>query len=93
MIREEGSKAFVQGAMTLETAANLAGLGKAAIGRCVNVFDLTDVTEADSSGLAVVFDWVRVSSAQGKRIVLVNPPQNLLSLAAVYGVGDLLPLG
>lgn len=93
MIREEGSKAFVEGAMTLGTASALVGLGKDAIGRAVDVFDLSEVTEADSSALAVVFDWVRVAGAQGKKLVLVNIPQNLLSLAAVYGVGDLLPQG
>lgn len=93
MIREEGSKAFVEGAMTLATASALVGLGKEAIGRAVDVFDLSEVTEADSSALAVVFDWVRVAGAQGKKLVLVNIPQNLLSLAAVYGVGDLLPQG
>ena len=45
----------------------------------------------DSSGLAVVFGWTRAAMAAGKSIRLLNLPQNLVSLAAVYGVADLLP--
>jgi phospholipid transport system transporter-binding protein len=45
----------------------------------------------DSSCLAVVFGWMRAAKAGGKSLRLLNPPQNLLSLAAVYGVADLLP--
>jgi phospholipid transport system transporter-binding protein len=45
----------------------------------------------DSSCLAVVFGWMRAATAAGKSLRLLNPPQNLLNLAAVYGVADLLP--
>jgi ABC-type transporter Mla MlaB component len=34
---------------------------------------------------------MRAAKAGGKSLRLLNPPQNLLSLAAVYGVADLLP--
>jgi len=54
-------------------------------------FDLAGVTNIDSSALAVVFGWMRAAQARGKLVSLVNPPQNLLSLATVYGVTDLLP--
>jgi phospholipid transport system transporter-binding protein len=39
----------------------------------------------------VVFGWMRAAKAAGKSLRLVNPPPNLLSLAAVYDVADLLP--
>jgi phospholipid transport system transporter-binding protein len=49
------------------------------------------VTELDSSCHAVVFGWMRAANAAGLPLRLVNPPQNLLSLAAVYDVAELLP--
>jgi len=50
------------------------------------------VKEVDSSGLTVVFGWVRAAKTQGKTARISNPPQNLLSLAELYGVTELLPL-
>lgn len=77
--------------MTQSNAAALLAKGEAAIAANTAVFDLAAVTEMDSSGLAVVFGWTRAAKAAGKALRLLNLPQNLLSLAAVYGVADLLP--
>ena len=77
--------------MTMSGAAALLAEGAAAIASNASVFDLAAVTEMDSSCLAVVFGWMRAAKAGGKSLRLLNPPQNLLSLAAVYGVADLLP--
>ena len=54
-------------------------------------FDLAAVTDMDSSCLAVIFGWMRAARDAGKVVRLLNPPRNLLSLAEVYGVSDLLP--
>lgn len=91
MIRLSGNVASVEGAMTLETAAALLKEGEAAIAKSVLNFDLGAVTAMDSSGLAVVFGWMRAAGAAGKLLSLSNPPENLVSLADVYGVRDLLP--
>lgn len=77
--------------MTLAVATALLAEGEAAIAANASSFDLTSVTEMDSSCLAVVFGWTRAAITAGKPIHLLNLPQNLLSLAAVYGVADLLP--
>ena len=92
MIREEGERVAVEAAMTLSAATSLLEAGSAAISRSARVFDLSDVAEVDSSGLAVVFGWVREARRLNASIRVVNPPKELLSLAEVYGVGDLLPL-
>jgi ABC-type transporter Mla MlaB component len=42
--------------------------------------------------LTVIFGWVRAAQRLGKPISISNPPQNLLSLARLYGVTELLPL-
>lgn len=92
MIKEAGDQALVDGAMNLNSAAELLSAGNAAIGRAVRVFDMAAVTEVDSSGLAVVFAWMRTAKRSGLSIRLANPPQGLLSMADVYGVSGMLPL-
>ena len=77
--------------MTMPDAKQLLAEGEAAIASSATSFDLAAVTEMDSSCLAVVFGWMRAAKAAGKSLRLLNPPQNLLSLAEVYGVADLLP--
>ncbi|MDP1526648.1 MAG: STAS domain-containing protein [Rhodocyclaceae bacterium] len=82
----------VVGDMTLETAASLFSKGIQISTEPTLVFDLTAVDEVDSSGLAVLFGWMRAAEAQGKTLRIDNPPANLVSLAQVYDVSDLLPL-
>lgn len=95
MIKEDGDLVIVEGAMNLSTAKELLEAGnqslqKGAAGQ--RKFDLAAVGEVDSSGLAVVFGWLRTAKARNQSLRLVNPPQGLLSMADVYGVSDLLPL-
>jgi phospholipid transport system transporter-binding protein len=92
MIDTDGDRLAVRAPMTLAAATGLLKAGVAAMAAADPVFDLSAVTEVDSSGLAVVFAWLRAAQAQGKTIRIANPPQNLLSLAEVYGVAELLPL-
>ncbi len=91
MIRVAGGHVEVSGPMTMAGAAVLLAEGEAAIAADASVFDLAAVTDLDSSSLAVVFGWMRAARDGGKVVKLLNPPQNLLSLAEVYGVSDLLP--
>ena len=91
MIRIAGDSVEVSGPMTMSGAAVLLAEGEAAIAANASTFDLAAVTDMDSSCLAVVFGWMRAATAAGRSLRLMNPPQNLLSLAAVYDVADLLP--
>lgn len=92
MMQEAGERIAVSGALTLANARALLGDGCARLTRAENVFDLAAVREVDSSGLTVVFGWVRAARQAGKAVRIVNPPANLLSLADLYGVTELLPL-
>lgn len=92
MMRAAGDRVEVSGPLTLGRARELLEAGSALIKEPETVFDLSQVAEVDSSGLTVVFGWVRAAKSQGKQVRISNPPQNLLSLAALYGVTELLPL-
>lgn len=91
-IRRDGDRLVVSGVMTVETASALLAEGVASLASGETLFDLAAVAEVDSSGLAVVFGWLRAARVQGKSLRIVNAPRNLLSLAEVYGVADTLPL-
>ncbi len=94
MIRTVNDRVEVSGPGTVTNAATLLAEGVATLSAGnspVAVFDLTGLTSVDSSLLAVVFGWMRAAKLNGKSIRLANLPPNFLSLAAVYGVADLLP--
>lgn len=92
MIRVVDDRLEVVGAMTLPHAAALMGEGAKALAGGVQVVDLAEVTEVDSSAIAVLFAWLREARAQTISLRIAHPPADMLSLAHVYGVGDLLPL-
>lgn len=54
--------------------------------------DLKDVTRADSAGLALLVEWLRESELAGNSIEFVNVPAQLLSIARVCGLDDILSL-
>ena len=92
MIEAAGDRRVVSGAMNLAVAAELLAAGSAGLGEGETVFDLAAVTEVDSSSIAVIFGWLRAAQRKQWRLRIENPPQDLLSLAEVYGVKELLPL-
>lgn len=91
MISQSGISVKVSGPMVMSGAKALLAEGEEVIATDGTEFDLSAVTDLDSSCLAVVFGWMRAASTLGKTLSLLNPPKNMLSLAAVYGVADLLP--
>ena len=64
--------------------------GIAAIKAGQTVFDLGTVKTADSSAVAVLLAWMRAARQSGAALSYVNLPAGLQSLAALYGVDDLL---
>ncbi len=74
----------VSGDMTLETATALFARGMEVSAGQPPIFDLSGVSEVDSSGLAVLFGWMRAAEARGTSLQIENPPANLVSLAQVY---------
>lgn len=53
-------------------------------------FDLSACEHFDSSLLAILLELVRRAGALGRRCEMLDPPQNLLKLAGLYGVDELL---
>ena len=53
--------------------------------------DLSGVSDVDTATLSLLFEWMRQAEARGGRITFTNLPENLASLATLYGVVDLIP--
>lgn len=76
--------------LSFSSARTVLNAGLEAIGNGNATFDLNGVAQADSSGIAVMLAWQRAAKAKGIRLSFLNVPDNILSLAALYGVTDLL---
>ena len=88
MIRIAGNTLAVEGPMTIATARSL--LEEDHPGDGAWVVDLSGVTEADSSGLGVLLDWLRTSHRAGGTLTFVGVPDTLCSLARLYSIDHLL---
>jgi phospholipid transport system transporter-binding protein len=56
---------------------------------CLTI-DLSAITGVDSSAVALLLEWRRQAAERGKRLEYVNLPANLLALAELYGVAELI---
>jgi len=52
--------------------------------------DFAAITAVDSSAVALLLEWRRVAQRRGKTLVFVNLPPNLMALAKLYGVSELI---
>ena len=91
MIRREGRKMMVSGPVTLANAAALLDEGRRHLAEGVRSVDLGEVTELDSSLLALALAWLRDARAAKREVAFANPPEAMQTLARLYGVDELLP--
>ena len=52
--------------------------------------DFAAITSVDSSAVALLLEWRRQAMQKQKTLVFVNLPANLLALADLYGVAELI---
>jgi phospholipid transport system transporter-binding protein len=76
--------------LTLGNAKSVRDAGLRAIAGGQNEIDLGELTAVDSSAVAVLLSWQRAAHAAGKPLAFRRFPDNLQSLAKLYGVADLL---
>ena len=91
MIRRDGERMLVSGALTLASVTGALREGSAVIGQGVRTVDLGEVGELDSSALAFMLAWMREAKKQNRELQFANLPQGLTTIARLYGVADLLP--
>jgi len=52
--------------------------------------DFAAITGVDSAAVALLLDWRRMAVKRGKTLEFVNLPANLVALAELYGVAELI---
>jgi phospholipid transport system transporter-binding protein len=82
----------VSGPVVMATASAVKTAGEEALATGAETADLTGVTEVDSSAVAVLLAWTRLASEQKRPFAIIGAPEALRSLAALYGVAEMLPL-
>ncbi len=91
MIRRDGERMVVSGAVTLANVKGVLEDGYAQIRDGVGAVDLGEVTELDSSLLAMLLAWLREARRLGRGLDFVNLPEGLATMARLYGVVEFLP--
>jgi phospholipid transport system transporter-binding protein len=91
MIRREGPRMIVSGAVTLANVAVLLEEGRRHLAEGVQSVDLAEVSEMDSALLALLLTWLRDARLHERPLAFVNLPQSLKTIARLYGVTELLP--
>lgn len=56
------------------------------------VIDLADVARADSAGLALLMQWLRMGQTQGADVRFRHLPEQLLAIARASDLDGLIPL-
>ena len=90
MIECTDGRCTLKGAVNLENARVLREEGLRLFTAAEVTLDLAGVTEVDSAALSLLFEWRRAALAAGRSIRYVNLPENLESLARLYGVAELV---
>jgi phospholipid transport system transporter-binding protein len=92
MIQREGDSLRVSGRLTMDSiGASFAEAMQPVEGKNWTI-DLAQVEAADSAAVSMLLSWLRNAQRHEAKLTFVNVPENLRSLAALYGVADVLPL-
>ena len=92
MITRQGDRLQVSGRLTMETVAALFNTGLQPEKDGALVIDMAQVEAVDSAAVSLLLSWLRRAQSNRVAISFDHVPDNLLSLARLYGVAELLPL-
>ena len=94
VIEETAPEHFIlRGELSFSTVMDLLRDSAALLWRNSSVtLDLAGVTRTDSAGLALLVEWIRIARQRGKTIRFCNIPEQLMAVAQVAGLGELLPV-
>lgn len=90
MITRQESTLRIAGPVNLDTMGAMLGEARRLMTADIAVLDVGDVTEADSSLIALLLDLTRSAQALGRSLIIARPTPGLASLARLYGLETLL---
>jgi phospholipid transport system transporter-binding protein len=92
MIQRDGDRLRVSGRLTMDTIGASFAQAMQPLDGKEWVVDLGQVEAADSAAVSLLLGWLRNAQRHGATLSFVNVPENLRSLANLYGVAETLPL-
>ena len=92
MIQRDGDRLRVSGRLTMDTIGAFFNEAMQPLEGKTWTVDLAQIEVADSAAVSMLLSWVRNAQRHGASLSFVNIPDNLRSLAGLYGVADALPL-
>ena len=92
MIDRDGGRVQVPSHLTIETVTSLFKNGLQTSGETPLVVDLAQVETVDSAAVSLLLAWLREAQRSSLQLCFAHVPENLLSLARLYGVVDMLQL-
>ncbi len=87
----EGNRWLVSGAMSMSHVKSLLAEGAALETAKDLEIDLSAVSDVDTATISLLFEWLRQAHERKCKVTYANLPENLASLATLYGVLDLIP--
>jgi len=90
-ITQENNRWLISGAMTMAEVNDLLAQSTGLENSRDTEIDLAEVTEVDTSAISLLFEWLRQARSHKSKVTFYNLPQNLVNLATLYGVLDLIP--
>jgi phospholipid transport system transporter-binding protein len=76
--------------LTLSNARSVLEAGLRAVESGQTEFDMAQLNSVDSSAIATMLAWKRAAREKGRTLHFANLPADLISLAGLYGVTDLI---
>ncbi|OGT28495.1 MAG: anti-sigma-factor [Gallionellales bacterium RIFOXYD2_FULL_52_7] len=91
MITREGERLMVSGRLTMSTVPALYQIGLQHLANEDFLVDLSRVEAVDSAAISMLLGWSRAAQGKQRNLRVTGLPDDLLSLAHLYGVAEMLP--
>jgi len=91
MIKRENEWMVVQGILNIETVPLLFETGLQQLAGEDFQVDFSQVTSVDSAAVSMLLGWARAAKRIQHGLRVKGLPDDLLSLARLYGVAEMLP--
>lgn len=91
MISREDGRLVVRGRLTMETVPALFQSGLQHLEGEDLLVDLAQVEAVDSAAVSMLLGWSRAARRNSHELRVTGLPEDLVSLATLYGVADMLP--
>lgn len=91
MITHEDGRMVVRGRLTIATVPALFAAGLLHLTSKELLVDFSQVEAVDSAAVSMLLGWTRAAQRSQCDLRVTGLPDDLLSLARLYGVAELLP--